>query len=201
MQLSSICLAVRFEWERKKYVAWKSQPSSGYSTPNILDHERNCFQPMEDIHTSSEDIPILMKDQRQKRKRGYETGSKGRFRRAADALRKHFLSKKQKPSKINFRSLPPSPFMTRRLSLDSIETRVLGQKTVTGSAVKRAAHLKSLRYQRGEFSRPAKRPRPPATSPTKHFSTKRHSRSLSDISSLLSFQLKEGTLLKEGDKL
>jgi uncharacterized membrane-anchored protein len=35
--LSSVCLAVKFEVERKKYVAWKSQPSSGYSTPNILD--------------------------------------------------------------------------------------------------------------------------------------------------------------------
>jgi len=126
-------------------VAWKSQPSSGYSTPNILDHERNCFQPIEDIHTSSEDIPILTKDKKRKRKRGYESGSKGRFRRAADVLRKHFSSKKS--SKINFRSLPPSPFMTRRLSLDSIETRIIGQQTVTGSAVKRAAHLKSLRYQ------------------------------------------------------
>ena len=47
----SMCLAIKFEFERKKYVAWKSQPSSGYSTPNLLDNQN--YNRIEDIHTSS----------------------------------------------------------------------------------------------------------------------------------------------------
>ena len=190
--ISSICLAIKFEWERKKYVAWKSQPSSGYSTPNILDETMTCNK-IEDIHTSSEDIPMLVLNR--KRKRGYQTGSRGHFRRAADAIRRH-VSKSKQTSSNTFHSLPPSPFLTRRISQDSVVISV-NRKLVTAAQVKQAAHVKSLRYKKGDLSR-QRRPKVPTTSPTKYNMLKRQSRSLSDISSLLSFKLKEGILLKKG---
>jgi hypothetical protein len=158
----------------------------------------------------------LVKHPKRKRKRGFEAGSKAKFRQAADAIRKH-LSKRKNRKKSSFSSLPPSPFMTRRMSLDSMSTSTTylststtclttskafvttpTSRTVTGSQVRRAAHEKSLRYRNGDFGRKSGRPKPPTTSPTKRFSENRHSRSLSDIASLLSFQLKEGMLMRKG---
>ncbi len=149
-----------------------------------------------------EELPILVNHPKRKRKRGFETGSKARFRQAADAIRKH-LSKRKNRKKSSFSSLPPSPFMTRRMSLDSMSTSTTclttpTSRTVTASQVRKAAHEKSLRYRNGDFGRKSRRPKPPTTSPTKRFSENRHSRSLSDIASLLSFQLKEGTLMRKG---
>ncbi len=157
----------------------------------------------------SEELQILVNHPKRKRKRGFETGSKAKFRQAADAIRKH-LSKRKNRKKSSFSSLPPSPFMTRRMSLDSMSTSTTylstskafvttpTSRTVTGSQVRKAAHEKSLRYRNGDFGRKSRRPKPPTTSPTKRFSENRHSRSLSDIASLLSLQLKEGMLMRKG---
>ena len=67
----------KFEWERKKFVTWKAQTSSGSSTPNI--EKSNYFKFEEDVHTSSEDIPMLATEaeRRGKRRRRLLTGGQG----------------------------------------------------------------------------------------------------------------------------
>ena len=155
--VSSVCLAAKFELDRKKFVQWKKQADSGFSTPDFPG-KPDFDRILDEAHTSSEDIPMLATENRnRKRRRHFGTaGNRHRLlRRAADVIKRHFRSKPG--ADFDFRSLPPSPFMTRRFSLDSIvDLRVRGH--VTGLQVKRAAHEKSLRYQVGDFRRKSKRP-------------------------------------------
>ena len=88
--------------------------------------------------------------------------SQKRLKRAADVIKNYFRSKNgARKSLIAFRSLPASPFTTRRFSLDSIvdvEIQNSHQNFVTAGGVKLAAHEKSLRYKIGYFRRKSKRP-------------------------------------------
>ena len=158
--LSAICLAAKFELDRKKFVKWKKQTNSGFSTPDIPD-KMGLDPILDDVHTSSEDIPMLATDNRKRKRRRRHFGAGNRHRlllRAADVIKRHFRSKNGANFRQNgFRSLPPSPFMTRRFSLDSIADLQV-RDLVTGLQVKRAAHEKSLRYQVGDFRRKSKRP-------------------------------------------
>jgi hypothetical protein len=185
-------LICQFEYNKKKYVAWKSQPSSGYSTPtDLLNNVTNPDQPksclngrtyiaLEDIDTavsSIEDIrPMLVKKSRSERKKQLRFCFKAR---QAEIAR----SQMEQQRSDNFRSLPASPFHTKRNSPTS-PTAPEGFRPVTAAQVKKALATKSRRYQRGNF-KPLRKPKG-GPQPTPTSERKRHSRSLSDVLGLLS---------------
>ncbi len=118
----------RFELQRRKYVVWKNNPGSGFSTPNSVNRKSYLIQ--DDPHTSIDDIPLLPINKQKKRSRR----RKDRFHKAANIIRKHIQIKKAKPK---FHSLPTSPYLTRRLSLDSIPGSIPKVKEVNLQDLKR----------------------------------------------------------------
>lgn len=169
---SCLCIMCQFEYRRKKYLVWKSVPSSTCSSPttnNVKNH----------VNTSTEDIllsspkPRAALSQRQK--------IKSQLKRASRVIEGH----------LSWRMRPISNMIRRSLS----EAHVIGtshdliplipRRHITGRIVKTAVRRKSRRYRRGHY-KPLNRPHAPASSP---LFCKRRSRSLSDITSLLSIAL------------
>lgn len=98
--------------ERRKYVIWKHKPGSGFSTPNVLNRKGNLT--FENPDTSTDDIPLLLNEEKVRKK---HKGRNDRFKKAAAMIRKHIQRKNMKQK---FRSLPSSPYLTRRISIDSV---------------------------------------------------------------------------------
>lgn len=167
--LSAFCIMCQFEYRRKKYVAWKSQPSSGYSTPTPNMGDYVAIGDIETAHSSVEDLVVMTK----------RRIIKARLKRAAKILKKHVKKRHRKAKPTT--SLPTSPFLTRRSSTET--SLIKPQPLITAGQVKRALKAKSFRYRQGHF-RPLNVPHAPVASPSKA-SYKRHSRSLSDILSIL----------------
>ena len=186
---SSLCLLLQFEYRRKKRQSWKSLPSSGYSTPNpSINGTIRKFKP----ETSTEDLLATPGPAERRHLR-----LKFRLKKASRIIRGHFATR------------PPFRRRTIGLSRSLSETHVGLESTnemvpliphwrLTGNIVKKALQIKSKRYRRGHY-KPLNRPRTPASTP---FLKKRHSRSLSDISSLLSIpQISNDANLMQDDLL
>jgi hypothetical protein len=169
--LCAFCIMCQFEYRRKKYLAWKSIPSSGYSTPT-----KGYTTIREGVDTSVEDLVAPPRPVSRRHKI-----IKRRLKMASILIQKH-LGRGQ--PRI-YHSLPTSPFLSRPSGLD-LPNSALFRRRITGDQVKRALKAKSRRYRRGRF-RPLNRPHTPLASPLLAY--KRHSRSLSDIASLLSLNL------------
>ena len=191
-------LICQFEYNKKKYVAWKSQPSSGYSTPTDLLNDPSAaatdasvppgtrmsagrtYVALEDIDTavsSVEDVrPALTMSKRSRAEKRRQLRFCFRERRAEIA---HLKSGE---GRCQFRSLPSSPFATRKNSPTS-PSGSRCSRPVTAAQVKKALAVKSRRYQKGNF-KPLRKPKAdPQPTPTS--ATRRHSRSLSEIFGLL----------------
>ncbi len=172
--LCCCCLACQFEYRRKKYMAWKSQPSSGDSTPNRLGMTvEKTYIPLEDIDTvqsslmEEELIPLVRKSRRNNRRRLKFNLSGGNQPRKKDE---------------RFLSLPASPFLTRHTSPSTVMPTPTPTPLITAQQVKRALAAKSRRYRRGDLRPRGGRPPAPAPTPTFEAAAKqRSSRSLSDI--------------------
>ena len=194
-------LICQFEYNKKKYVAWKSQPSSGYSTPTDLLNDPNAaaaacnadalpgtrisagrtYVALEDVDTAVESIedvrPLVAMSKRSRAEKRKQLRFCFKERRAEIAQSNSGGGRSQ------FRSLPSSPFLTRRNSPSSPSSSHCS-RPVTAAQVKKALAVKSRRYQKGNF-RPLRKPKG-APQPTPTSATRRHSRSLSDIFGLLS---------------
>ncbi len=96
-------------------MVWKNHPGSGLSTPNGQNKKSIWIQ--DEPHTSTDDIPLLASEKRRKQVKR----RKDRFYKAKNIIRKHIQGKKMKPK---FHSLPASPYLTRRMSLDSIAATI-----------------------------------------------------------------------------
>ena len=198
-------LICQFEYNKKKYVAWKSQPSSGYSTPtDLLGGDPNAavaaaaataaapngtrisagrtYIALEDIDTavsSVEDVrPAMATGKRSRAEKRKQLRFCFRERQAEIA---HLKSGDE--GRRQFRSLPPSPFVTGKSSPAS-PAAPRCSRPVTAAQVKKALAAKSRRYQRGSF-KPLRKPKG-GPQPTPTSAAKRRSRSLSDIFGLLS---------------
>ena len=193
-------LICQFEYNKKKYVAWKSQPSSGYSTPTDLLNDPNAataaaaaappgtrlsagrtYVALEDIDTAVSSVEDVRPAGTMSKRSRAEKRKQLRFcfkeRQAEIAHLKSGEGRRQ------FRSLPCSPFVTRKNSPTSPSASRCS-RPVTAAQVKKALAVKSRRYQKGHF-KPLRRPKG-APQPTPTSATRRHSRSLSDIFGLLS---------------
>ena len=183
-------------------MAWKSQPSSGYSTPTDLLNDPNAstaaaaavagypgtrisagraYVALEDIDTavsSVEDVrPAGTMSKRSRAERRKQLRFCFKERRAEIAHLKSGEGRRQ------FRSLPSSPFVTRKNSPTRPSVSRCS-RPVTAAQVKKALAVKSRRYQKGNF-KPLRKPKG-APQPTPTSATRKHSRSLSDIFGLLS---------------
>ena len=182
--VSTICISIaimcQFEYRRKKYQHWKSLPqstSSGNSTPTKHVRWRDG-----DIETSIENLvePSPREIKRRLVKR--------RLKAAANLLKRHF-SHKSRRRRLR-RSLSATNVMmcsvpAKEMASPMVEAASSFDRSITGNHVKKALRVKSKRYRSGHF-RPLNRPHTPRSTPL--LNSKRHSRSLSDIVSLLSLE-------------
>ena len=192
-------LICQFEYNKKKYVAWKSQPSSGYSTPTDLLNDSNAaatsatetsgtrmsagrtYVALEDIDTAVSSVEDVRPAGTMSKRSRAEKRKQLRF--SFKERRAEIAHMKSGEARHHFRSLPSSPFVTRKNSPTSPSASRCS-RPVTAAQVKKALAVKSRRYQKGNF-KPLRKPKG-APQPTPTSMTRRHSRSLSDIFGLLS---------------
>ena len=184
--VSTICISIsimcQFEYRRKKYQRWKSLPqstSSGHSTPTKHVRWRDG-----DIETSIENL--IEPSPREIRRRLV----KRRLKAAANLLKRHFSHRSRRSRRLR-RSLSATNVMMCSVPAKEMASPMLEaaassfDRSITGNHVKKALRVKSRRYRSGHF-RPLNRPHTPRSTPL--LNSKRHSRSLSDIVSLLSLE-------------
>lgn len=175
------CLICQIEYRKRKYVAWKSQASSGYSTPT---HCAKNYIALEDIETAAssvDDIAPLIISRRKDNRRN----KKLKFRMDPELIRDQSRLDRLEHHR---RSLPSSPFLTRRLSPSSSPNAPPPSKPITAEQVKKALASKARKGRGGKHltKSMAKRPRVPIPTPTLLGAKKRNSKSLSDILTMLS---------------
>ena len=181
--VSSICLMCQFEYRRKKRLAWKSLPSSGYSTPTKQVKSVDCHR---QVDTSTEDL--LM------------SSPHLRPRRPPDVKRQQLKSTLKRASrliKVHFKQVtrPSRPRVRRSLSeahviaaVDAMNYEMMPPSTmtlVTDKGVKKSLKVKSRRYRRG-YTKALNRPQAPCSTPLSLAKRQRRWRSLADITDLLS---------------
>ena len=159
---SGICMICQFEYHRKKYQAWKSLPSSGYSTPT-----KQFSQKLGPVDTSTEDLisPTLRDAKRQM------------LKRASKLIRVHLRTS---------RKLAMRRSLSEAHVIDSSHPMIplIPNRHITGDLVKKALKTKSKRYRQGYY-KPLNKPMVPSCTP---LMAKRRSRSLDEIADLLSLE-------------
>ena len=180
-------------------MAWKSQPSSGYSTPTQGQGQNNKVATtscMEDVETADSSVEDNLSH--------FPNGTTAEIRRKRHLMRRHFnnnrLSKtstEMRPARPSSRnsglprhrrrrsSLPESPFRDSSYG-DELNGNDVPRKLITATQVKKALAVKSRRYRRG-FFKPLGKPLTPVSTPTTlaiAAARRSHSRSLSDLSGL-----------------
>ena len=181
--VSGICLMCQFEYRRKKRLAWKSLPSSGYSTPTKQIKSADCRH---HVDTSTEDL--LLSSPRPK-----------------DVSRQHLKSTLKRASrliKVHFKQITPVRPRIRRsfseahvivganheIQMSPPEAKPLAH-AVTDKGVKKSLKIKSRRYRRG-YTKALNRPQAPCSTPLVIAKRRRRWRSLADITDLLSIATK-----------
>eukprot|EP00094_Tigriopus_californicus_P002139 TCALIF_02062-PA protein Name:"Similar to thbs1 Thrombospondin-1 (Xenopus laevis)" AED:0.16 eAED:0.09 QI:0/0.83/0.57/0.85/1/1/7/160/1139 len=175
------CLICQIEYRKRKYVAWKSQASSGYSTPT---HCAKNYIALEDIETAASSVddiaPLIISRRKDNRK-----NKRLKFRMDPELIRDQSGLDRLEHHR---RSLPSSPFLTRRLSPSSSPNLPPPSRPITAEQVKKALASKTRKGRGGKHVTRSmtKRPRVPIPTPTLLGAKKRNSKSLSDILAMLS---------------
>lgn len=164
--VSSLCIMCQFEYRRKKYLAWKSVPSSGYSTPT------KTIECRTHVDTSTENLLSSPRPEELKRQR-----IKSALKRASVLIKDQMKSRK---GRIR-RSFSEAHVIDASYEMIPL----VGSRLITGKIVRKALQIKSKRYKKGHF-KPINRPRAPASTPTR---TQKRSLSLSKIDGLLNISL------------
>lgn len=224
-------LVCQFEYHKKKYVTWKATlDSSGYSTPTHENPAHAAAEPLlkqeqlmsqgayvsmrgdidaDTAVSSVEELSRLQPTPEERWQRREALRQRLRLRLGDE-------QQKRQRQRQRRRSLPESPFLTRRESppliflppkvgccpttSSSVSSEAQSQfpssKTITAEQVKKALALKSLRYQRGHFAPIGGHPVVPLPSPDESRRLRlRRARSLSDVLGMLGHELDDSTTM------
>ncbi len=143
-------LLCQFEYRRKRYVAWKSQPSSGYTTPEQNNASKmattSCMEDEEDdvLAEAETDRAILRQRTLERRLMRKSLHRLSRNSSAATEMRP------ARPCHRRRASLPESPFRETCEEQEADVVNCLQQqrrKMITATQFKRALAIKSRRYR------------------------------------------------------